>query len=446
MTMVGLTGKRSSGTVVDARMSFAVWLRAGRGERGLSLEDVAKITKIQVRILERLEGGKLEGLPADVFVRGFVRNFARCVGLDEAEALRRYGACGRADGTIGQAMPQSLSMAAATPLVTPTATARALVETMSDLAPITARAVPGVPTMLTSPMAEGTTRTSTAAIVAATEAALASTALLADASVEMPAVVIVEPTPVTAEAPITVAPPITGDVSVAAVTTEAPKKRSRRTSAAGGAPAKPAKPRSRRKALAVGTDVTPIVAAPAEVTDVAVAEPAAIVVCSEVSSIEMSVACAVDARDAVDAVDAIEIAVSEAPLVETVIDAAPAVEDLWAPRMPPLATTTAVPWRRPSNASHAAALATPTLVIDDADPESAEQELEARQEPERAARRSFLPPILLDREDRSARQGGLTLAVIILLIAATLTLSYLMRRPSSSGEGVTSVETSLPIA
>jgi len=85
-------------------------------------------------------------------------------------------------------------------------------------------------------------------------------------------------------------------------------------------------------------------------------------------------------------------------------------------------------------------------VIDDADPESAEQELEARQEPERAARRSFLPPILLDREDRSARQGGLTLAVIILLIAATLTLSYLMRRPSSSGEGVTSVETSLPIA
>ena len=44
---------------------------------------------------------------------------------------------------------------------------------------------------------------------------------------------------------------------------------------------------------------------------------------------------------------------------------------------------------------------------------------------------------LIDREDRTARQGGLTLAVIILLIAATLTLSYLMRRPSSSGDGVT---------
>ena len=50
---------------------------------------------------------------------------------------------------------------------------------------------------------------------------------------------------------------------------------------------------------------------------------------------------------------------------------------------------------------------------------------------------SFLPPILLDRDDRSGRQGGLTLAVIILLIAATLTLSYLMRRPNVSGSGVT---------
>ena len=51
-----------------------------------------------------------------------------------------------------------------------------------------------------------------------------------------------------------------------------------------------------------------------------------------------------------------------------------------------------------------------------------------------------MPPILLDREDRSARQGGLTLAVIILLIAATLTLSYLMRRPSPSGDGVTMLD------
>ena len=78
----------------------------------------------------------------------------------------------------------------------------------------------------------------------------------------------------------------------------------------------------------------------------------------------------------------------------------------------------------------------PHLVIDDADPESADRDRE-RAAAREHSRLSFLPPILLDREDRSARQGGLTLAVIILLIAATLTLSYLMRRPSARGDGVT---------
>jgi hypothetical protein len=83
----------------------------------------------------------------------------------------------------------------------------------------------------------------------------------------------------------------------------------------------------------------------------------------------------------------------------------------------------------------------PVLVIDDAAPELAEAE-----QAERAAkqeRRSFLPASLLD--DRGSRQGGLTLAVIILLIVATLTLSYLMRRPSASGEGVTQAPAATPL-
>ena len=113
----------ASRTVVDAKMSLSLWLRAGRANKGLSLEDVAKITKIQYRILERLEAGKLEGLPAEVFVRGFVRSFARCVGLDEAEALQRY------------------STAAGQPTA-PSASARALVESMTELAPSTATRAP----------------------------------------------------------------------------------------------------------------------------------------------------------------------------------------------------------------------------------------------------------------------------------------------------------------
>src|SRR5215510_7919612 len=84
-------------TVGDAS-SLALWLRAGRSHRGMSLDDVARVTKIQPRILERLEAGKLDGLPADVFVRGFIRSVARCIGLDEREALQRYAACAGSAG------------------------------------------------------------------------------------------------------------------------------------------------------------------------------------------------------------------------------------------------------------------------------------------------------------------------------------------------------------
>jgi len=82
-----------STTVVDPRMSLALWLRTGRTEKGLSLDDVARTTKIQLKTLERIEAGAQDGLPAEVFVRGFVRAFARCVGLDEDEALKRYHGC-----------------------------------------------------------------------------------------------------------------------------------------------------------------------------------------------------------------------------------------------------------------------------------------------------------------------------------------------------------------
>jgi hypothetical protein len=112
---------------------------------------------------------------------------------------------------------------------------------------------------------------------------------------------------------------------------------------------------------------------------------------------------------------------------------------VWAPRMPTV-THSPAPWRRAANHKRNAVKATPvpTLVIDDSDPDSAEREVEERSA-SKEQRKSFLPPILAERARMANAngQGTLTLAVIILLIAATLTLSYLMRRPSSSGDGVT---------
>src|SRR5215813_14054770 len=94
---------------VDPRTTLATWLRDGRNRKQLTIEDVARVTKIQVRILERLESGQYDGLPADVFVKGFVRSFARCVGLDESKALEKYGAAAQQQGVVvAQAVAETL--------------------------------------------------------------------------------------------------------------------------------------------------------------------------------------------------------------------------------------------------------------------------------------------------------------------------------------------------
>ena len=78
------------------RVEFGTRLKEEREARSLSLTDVARVTKIPSSALERLEAGSFEDLPADVYVRGFIRSYCRCLGLDTDAALRRYGELTRA--------------------------------------------------------------------------------------------------------------------------------------------------------------------------------------------------------------------------------------------------------------------------------------------------------------------------------------------------------------
>src|SRR3954451_5206237 len=57
-------------------------LRAAREEKGLSLEDVAKQTRIPIRHLEHIERGEWDALPAITYSVGFARSYATAVGLD----------------------------------------------------------------------------------------------------------------------------------------------------------------------------------------------------------------------------------------------------------------------------------------------------------------------------------------------------------------------------
>jgi cytoskeletal protein RodZ len=70
--------------------SFGSCLRRAREKRNLTLKEVAGATKIPRATLELIEAGNLDELPADVFVRGFIRSFARLVGTDEAEPLHNF--------------------------------------------------------------------------------------------------------------------------------------------------------------------------------------------------------------------------------------------------------------------------------------------------------------------------------------------------------------------
>ncbi len=70
--------------------SFGSCLRRAREKRQLTLKEVAGATKIPRATLELLEASNLDELPADVFVRGFIRSYARLVGTDAAEPLHGF--------------------------------------------------------------------------------------------------------------------------------------------------------------------------------------------------------------------------------------------------------------------------------------------------------------------------------------------------------------------
>lgn len=62
-------------------------LKEKRLEKGLSLEDVSKSTKIKQEFLEFIENGSYEKLPSVSYAQGFVRNYAKFLGLNEKEIM-----------------------------------------------------------------------------------------------------------------------------------------------------------------------------------------------------------------------------------------------------------------------------------------------------------------------------------------------------------------------
>ena len=70
--------------------SVGEYFRLVRETKRLSMDEVAMKTRIHPEFLKALEEENFAKLPDQVFVKGFVRSYARSLGLEEEEAIRRF--------------------------------------------------------------------------------------------------------------------------------------------------------------------------------------------------------------------------------------------------------------------------------------------------------------------------------------------------------------------
>jgi cytoskeletal protein RodZ len=72
---------------------FGDKFREAREKKGISLDDVSNVTKISARMLQAIEEEHFDQLPGGVFNKGFIRAYAKHVGLDAEQAVNEYLAC-----------------------------------------------------------------------------------------------------------------------------------------------------------------------------------------------------------------------------------------------------------------------------------------------------------------------------------------------------------------
>jgi curved DNA-binding protein CbpA len=65
-------------------------LKKIRDELGVSLEEISELVKIKVVYLHAIEDDQFEKAPSRIFLKGFLRAYAQCIGLDADVVTSRY--------------------------------------------------------------------------------------------------------------------------------------------------------------------------------------------------------------------------------------------------------------------------------------------------------------------------------------------------------------------
>src|SRR5262245_5459495 len=70
--------------------AVGAYLRALRERQGVSIDEIARSTRVLHHYLEALESDDLASLPAPVFAKGFIRAYCQALGVPADEAITLY--------------------------------------------------------------------------------------------------------------------------------------------------------------------------------------------------------------------------------------------------------------------------------------------------------------------------------------------------------------------
>ena len=90
MTLVCFCSEDVTSMQNENMQTVGAYLKKNRELRGISLEEIASSTKININILSYLEADRFEKLPAPVFVKGFIKTYLGYLGVDPKEAVLFY--------------------------------------------------------------------------------------------------------------------------------------------------------------------------------------------------------------------------------------------------------------------------------------------------------------------------------------------------------------------
>ena len=77
---------------ISPSADFGLMFRAAREDAGLAVAKVAETLHLDDSVISAIENGRFAGLPMRAYVRGYVRNYARVLGLDADDMAARFDA------------------------------------------------------------------------------------------------------------------------------------------------------------------------------------------------------------------------------------------------------------------------------------------------------------------------------------------------------------------